>query len=100
MTYDFKTLFGSTDIETSEPTWIINYPCWRDEYFKKMTLYKDFSTSYDNKTSPREKVESKEEIFAANRRIAEKAIKKIGVPSIREYPFFILERITSTNTNL
>lgn len=70
---NFKTLFGSTDIETSEPTWIINYPYWTDEYFKKMTLYKDFSISYDNKTSPKEKTESKEEIL----RQIEELLKKL-----------------------
>lgn len=68
----FKTLFGSTDIETSEPTWIINYPYWTDEYFKKMTLCKNFSTSYDNKTSPKEKTESKEEILRQIEELLEK----------------------------
>ena len=73
MRCNFKTLFGSTDIETSEPTLIINYPCWTDEHIKKMTLYKDFSTSYDNKTSPKEKAESKEEIL----RQIEELLKKL-----------------------
>lgn len=59
---NFKTLFGSTDIETSESTWIINYPYWTDEYIKKMTLFKDISISYDNKTTPKE-TEGKEEIL-------------------------------------
>lgn len=73
MRHSFKTLFGSTDIETSEPTWIINYPYWTDEYIKKMTLFKDISISYDNKTAPKEKTESKEEIL----RQIEELLKKL-----------------------
>lgn len=73
MRCSFKTLFDLTNIETSEPTWIINYPYWTDKYFKKMTLYKDFSTNYDNKTSPKEKTENKEEIL----RQIEELLKKL-----------------------
>lgn len=69
---NFKTLFGSTDIETSESTWIINYPYWTDEYIKKMTLFKDISISYDNKTTPKE-TEGKEEIL----RQIEELLKKL-----------------------
>lgn len=72
MRYNFNTLFGSTNIETSEPAWIIDYPYWTDKYFKKMTLFKDVAVTYDNKTTPKG-VEDKEEIV----RQIEELLKKL-----------------------